>query len=423
MAIFKVTAVPDFSQLKSELTKLQGSPVTLNVDTQQANVNLKATAQNLTKLTRVFDGNNRLTGAVSQFSGKVGETVQITQRLNAETGKLETTQGKVTQNFEAQSRAAQKAAAQMRAANDAYRAYAAQQSGTYTPTAIQSRIEDITGIGGLSGKSAKESATVFEKAFLTASGKVQQSAEKAAQKVKSVGQATKESSGFADLMGKSFGKIVAQMAMWQLLGNAIAGVKRSFTEALETMKDVDDEMVTIRKVTGATTAELDKIEKQAYETASAYGVAADEYLNSVANFSRAGYGEQASALAELATKTQIVGDTDAETAQQFLLSVDAAYQYKGSIEQLTKVLDGANEIDNKYATSISKIAEGLGKVAPIAAQAHVGVDELTAAIGTTAERHGGVHGAAGTFPEYYRRYQDGDRRGRDVDHRRDRGAA
>lgn len=382
MAIFKVTAVPDFSQLKSELTKLQGAPVTLNVDTQQANVNLKATAQNLTKLTRVFDGNNKLTGAVSQFSGKVGETVQITQRLNAETGKLETTQGKVTQNFEAQSRAAQKAAAQMRAANDAYRAYAAQKSGTYTPTAMQSRIEDITGIGGLSGKSAKESATVFEKAFLTASGKVQQSAEKAAQKVKSVGQAAKESSGFADLMGKSFGKIVAQMAMWQLLGNAIAGVKRSFTEALETMKDVDDEMVTIRKVTGATTAELDKIEKQAYETASAYGVAADEYLNSVANFSRAGYGEQASALAELATKTQIVGDTDAETAQQFLLSVDAAYQYKGSIEQLTKVLDGANEIDNKYATSISKIAEGLGKVAPIAAQAHVGVDELTAAIGT-----------------------------------------
>nr|DAZ54096.1 MAG TPA: minor tail protein [Caudoviricetes sp.] len=382
MAIFKVTAVPDFSQLKSELTKLQGAPVTLNVDTQQANVNLKATAQNLTKLTRVFDGNNKLTGAVSQFSGKVGETVQITQRLNAETGKLETTQGKVTQNFEAQSRAAQKAAAQMRAANDAYRAYAAQQSGTYTPTAMQSRIEDITGIGGLSGKSAKESATVFEKAFLTASGKVQQSAEKAAQKVKSVGQAAKESSGFAGLMGKSFGKIVAQMAMWQLLGNAIAGVKRSFTEALETMKDVDDEMVTIRKVTGATTAELDKIEKQAYETASAYGVAADEYLNSVANFSRAGYGEQASALAELATKTQIVGDTDAETAQQFLLSVDAAYQYKGSIEQLTKVLDGANEIDNKYATSISKIAEGLGKVAPIAAQAHVGVDELTAAIGT-----------------------------------------
>lgn len=246
MAIFKVTAVPDFSQLKGEIAKLQSSPVTLGVDTRQADVNIKATTK----------------------------------------------------------------------------------------------------------------------------------------EIKNVGKAAKETSGFADLMGDSFGRVAAKMALWQVMGNAIAGVKRSFTEALETMKAVDDEMVTIRKVTGATTAELNKIEKQAYDTASAYGVAADDYLKFVSGFSRAGYGEQASALAELATKTQIVGDTDAETAQQFLLSVDAAYKYQGSIQQLTKVLDGANEIDNRYATSISKIAEGLGKVAPIAAQAHVGVDELTAAIGT-----------------------------------------
>ena len=271
MAIFKVTAVPDFSQLKGEIAKLQSSPVTLGVDTQQANVNIKTTAKNVA--------------------------------------------------------------------------------------------------------TAKE-------AFQDAGKQAQQSSEKAAEKVRDVGKAAKETSGFAGLMGDSFGRVAAKMALWQVMGNAIAGLKRSFTEALATMKDVDDEMVTIRKVTGATTEELNRIEKQAYDTASAYGVAADEYLNSVANFSRAGYGEQASALAELATKTQIVGDTDAETAQQFLLSMDAAYKYQGSIEQLTKVLDGANEIDNNYATSIEKIAEGLGKVAPIAAQAHVGADELTAAIGT-----------------------------------------
>ena len=175
---------------------------------------------------------------------------------------------------------------------------------------------------------------------------------------------------------------IVKNAKWQVLSKVTADAIASFREALQTMKAVDDEMVTIRKVTGASADELEKIEKQAYKTASAYGVAADEYLQFVSGFSRAGYGEQASALAELAAKTQIVGDTNAETAQQFLLSVDAAYKYQGNIEQLTKVLDGANEIDNRYATSISKIAEGLGKVAPIAAQAHVGVDELTAAIGT-----------------------------------------
>jgi TP901 family phage tail tape measure protein len=382
MAIFKVTAVPDFSQLKGEIAKLQSSPVTLGVNTQNADVQINATRQSLQKLTETFSPEGELRRSVADYSRQVGEVVQVSKSLNMQSGELEITSKKVTQNFTAQAKAAERAAAQVRAAKDAYRAYAAQQSSTYAPTAMQSRIEDLTGVSGLSGKSAKESAAVFEKAYLDASGKVQQSTKKAAQSVKSVGTAAKESSGFADLMGDSFVRVAGKMALWQVMGNAIAGLKRSFTEALETMKDVDDEMVTIRKVTGATTEELNRIEKQAYDTASAYGVAADEYLNSVANFSRAGYGEQASALAELATKTQIVGDTDAETAQQFLLSMDAAYKYQGSIEQLTKVLDGANEIDNNYATSIEKIAEGLGKVAPIAAQAHVGADELTAAIGT-----------------------------------------
>ena len=382
MAIFKVTAVPDFSQLKGEIAKLQSSPVTLGVNTQNADVQINATRQSLQKLTETFSPEGELRRSVADYSRQVGEVVQVSKSLNMQSGEMEITSKKVTQNFTAQAKAAERAAAQVRAAKDAYRAYAAQQSSTYAPTAMQSRIEDLTGVSGLSGKSAKESAAVFEKAYLDASGKVQQSTKNAAQSVRSVGTAAKESSGFADLMGDSFVRVAGKMALWQVMGNAIAGLKRSFTEALETMKDVDDEMVTIRKVTGATTEELNRIEKQAYETASAYGVAADEYLNSVANFSRAGYGEQASALAELATKTQIVGDTDAETAQQFLLSVDAAYKYQGSIEQLTKVLDGANEIDNNYATSIEKIAEGLGKVAPIAAQAHVGADELTAAIGT-----------------------------------------
>lgn len=382
MAIFKVTAVPDFSQLRGEIARLQGSPVTLGVDTRQANVNIKATTQNLKKLTETFSPDGELVHSVSNYSKRVGEVVTVTKSLDRESGEMAVTSKKVTQNFEAQARAAQKAAKEVQSAADAYRAYAAQQNKGYTPTAMQRRIESITGISGGSTKSASDSAKVFERAWLNASGKVQDGAQKAARDVKNVGKAAKETSGFADLMGDSFGRVAAKMAMWQLLGNAIAGVKRSFVEALDTMKSVDDEMVTIRKVTGASADELEKIEKQAYKTASAYGVAADEYLQFVAGFSRAGYGEQASALAELAAKTQIVGDTNAETAQQFLLSVDAAYKYQGNIEKLTAVLDGANEIDNRYATSIQKVAEGLGKVAPIAAQAHVGVDELTAAIGT-----------------------------------------
>ncbi len=156
----------------------------------------------------------------------------------------------------------------------------------------------------------------------------------------------------------------------------------AFKEALETMKAVDSELVNVGKVTKWPEERLKAMGEQAYKTASAYGVAANEYLSSVTEFTRAGYLEQSEALAELATKTQIVGDTTADVANQFLLAVDKGYQMGGSVEKLSAVLDGANEIGNNFATSIPKIAEGLGKVAPIGAQAKVGIDELSAAIGT-----------------------------------------
>lgn len=162
----------------------------------------------------------------------------------------------------------------------------------------------------------------------------------------------------------------------------INAVIQGFRDSIQTLKAVDDQLVAVRKVTGFDSTQIEQIKQQAFEVASAYGETADAYLESVAAFSRAGYKEQASSLAELATKTQIVGDTTSEVANQFLISVDAAYKYGGSIEELTKVLDGANEIDNKYATSIEKIASGMGIVAPVAAQMHVTIDELAASIGT-----------------------------------------
>lgn len=235
------------------------------------------------------------------------------------------------------------------------------------PTAIQKQAEALTGISTAS-KSAADGATAFGEAFLNTSDKVQ--------------KGTKEMTEETNLLGDSFTNVYLKMLQWQVMGTIVSKTIGAFRDAISTMKAVDDEMVTVRKVTGFTAEQMEELRDRAYEMASAYGEAADEYLNSVAAFARAGYGEQADALAELATKTKLVGDTSAETAQQFLLSVDAAYQYKGDIDALTKVLDGANEIDNKYATSIEKLAEGLGTVAPVAAQVHVGIDELTAAIGT-----------------------------------------
>lgn len=185
-----------------------------------------------------------------------------------------------------------------------------------------------------------------------------------------------------DILGRSVSSFLARMAAYRAVYAGIRAITNGFKEALDTLKAVDDELVTVRKVTGFDAGQMANVESQAYAVASKYGASAADYTSSVAAFARAGYKEVSTDLAELAEKTKIVGDTTADVAQQFLLSVDAAYKYQGNIEKLNAVLDGANEIDNKFATSIEKIAEGMGIVAPVAAQMNVSVDELAAGIGT-----------------------------------------
>lgn len=378
--IFK--GVPDFTEVRAEIAKLKQEVASVS----STKVNLNGTAQglngaanaagklagNLQKVSTTFDANGQATRQVRDFSARLGETTRVVATLNKETGDLAVTQQTVTRNYRQQTQAAEKAAAAELKATRQANAYLQQQARAaqntpYNPTSIQRQIEGMVGIGN-AAKSAADSAGVFERAFLNTSDKVQ--------------KGTKEMTEKNGLLGDSFTNVYLKMLQWQVMGTIVSKTIGAFRDAISTMKAVDDEMVTVRKVTGFTAEQMEELRDRAYETASAYGEAADEYLNSVAAFARAGYGEQADALAELATKTKLVGDTNAETAQQFLLSVDAAYQYKGNIDALTRVLDGANEIDNKYATSIEKLAEGLGTVAPVAAQAHVGIDELTAAIGT-----------------------------------------
>lgn len=172
-------------------------------------------------------------------------------------------------------------------------------------------------------------------------------------------------------------------AAFKRLGSILLSeLRQAFNAALTEMKAVDTELVTIQKVTGESAQGMKRYANDAYQVAAKLGASAHEYLNAVAEFAKAGYKDQSKALGQLAITTKVVGDTTIATANQFLLSVDAAYKYQGSIEKLTAVLDGANEIGNNYATSVEKIAQGLGKVSPIAAQAHVGIDELSAAIGT-----------------------------------------
>lgn len=191
-----------------------------------------------------------------------------------------------------------------------------------------------------------------------------------------------EGSKLTKLMGASLDELVVKMTAWMVMGNIVATVVRTFREAFETMREVDTELTNIQKVTDRTNEEMKVLAERAYDVASAYGVAAQDYLSSVSAFAKAGFGDQSEALAELATKTQLVGDVTADVANKLILSANAAWKYNGDIVALTGVLDAANSVENNFSTSISKIAEGFPIVASTAAQAGLSVEQTIAMLGT-----------------------------------------
>lgn len=255
----------------------------------------------------------------------------------------------------------------------------------------------VVGIGAGSGtRASQESVT----AGINQAGNAARNAAMAAEAMRSgfssAWNTLKQGTPISDALGDSIGNIIVKIATWQVVNGIVASIKRAFTDALETMKAVDTELTNIQKVSNLSNAEIKRIGDTAYETASKYGVAADKYLEAVYTFQKAGLGENAEEMGELATKAMLVGDTTADVATTFLISANAAWKYNGNIAALSEVLDKADYLNNNFAVSLSDIAEAFPIVASTAAQAGLSVDQTMAAITTIVSQTAQSGNRAGT---------------------------
>lgn len=237
-------------------------------------------------------------------------------------------------------------------------------------------IRDVTGFVNATTK-AKNASTDWAKA----QKQVADASTKAAAATKQVGTAATQASKSTKLLGDSIGNIAAKMAGWQIMGELVSKPIAAFKEAVQTMKEVDSELVNIQKVTGSTDAEMAKLTDRAYQMASAYGRTATEVLSASTEFARAGYGDQIESLSEMSILLQNVGDISSETANKFLLSVDAAWKLGGSEKELMAVMDGLNEITNRNATDMDKLATGMTVAATYFAESGESIQTFGALMG------------------------------------------
>ena len=213
--------------------------------------------------------------------------------------------------------------------------------------------------------------------------------EKAARAAEEHGKATENESKAINNLGSNLKGSFEKMAntlgstIRNRISSAITSAITSATrQAITTMKEVDTQLTNIQKVSQISNEERQRIGASAFSTASKYGVSADDYLSAVYTFKKAGINESAEAMAELATKTMLVGDTTATVASKFLIAANAAWKYNGNIAELNKVVDEADWINNNYATDLAKLSAGLPVVASTAANMGMSLEETMAVLGT-----------------------------------------
>ena len=168
---------------------------------------------------------------------------------------------------------------------------------------------------------------------------------------------------------------------WISVSSAIMGVVYNTKQAVSELKDLDDILTEISKTSDLTTEQLKNLGDTAFDTASKYGKKASDYLTGVQEMYRAGF-DNAEQMAELSVLAQSAGDMDATLSNNYLMATNAAYKYKGSIEDLNNVLDSQNYITNNAAISMKDIADATTKTASVAAEFGVQIDELSALIAT-----------------------------------------
>lgn len=183
-------------------------------------------------------------------------------------------------------------------------------------------------------------------------------------------------------MGSAFRDLRSNFSGAALVTAVGVGIEQQFSRALETLKQVDTYLTEISKVSTMTDAELGALADTAFDTASEYGVNVGTYLEGIQEWSRAGYGKNGEALAELSVLAQAAGDMTSELSTSYLLATNAAYQLQGNVEQLNAVLDGQNQITNRNAVSMEQLAMATKVAGAQAATSGISIAEFSAAVGT-----------------------------------------
>ena len=169
------------------------------------------------------------------------------------------------------------------------------------------------------------------------------------------------------------------LAMMGISGTymAIQKVVDTIKKGIETVKELDDALVDLKKTTSMNDTELDQFYLDANKSAKEYGASTAEIIQSAADWSRLGYSDKASAttMANLSSMMSVISPgMSVDQATTGLVSVMKAYGFQAD-EVLDGIMSKINIVGNTAATSNDQIITGLERSASAIAMMNTNLDK------------------------------------------------
>lgn len=150
--------------------------------------------------------------------------------------------------------------------------------------------------------------------------------------------------------------------------------------SINTIKDLDTQLVDLRKTTTMNNTELERFYKNSSSIAKNLGVTTSEIISQASAWSRLGYSteEAATKMAQLSSKfTSISPGMTTDNATDYLVSTMQAYGI--AVDEVErKILDNVNRIGNTFATTNAEIGEMLTRSSAAMKAANNSLEETIA---------------------------------------------
>ncbi len=176
----------------------------------------------------------------------------------------------------------------------------------------------------------------------------------------------RDANKYTGIFGQSLFEAGKKFAGWLFMGNIIMGAIKSVRFGINTIVELDKEMVSLRKVTSATEEEYKQFYITSGEVSKQLGKTKQEVINSSAEFARLGFNiKESITLANEALMLSNVGEVPIESATSSLISTIKGFgiEVDEQGKNIRKIVDVYNEVANNFAISQEGISEAIRRSA------------------------------------------------------------